>query len=60
VNTHAAETPVEVLTGEYLPMLLQTAGVISAEWAALQSVPQVTVPQRTLAARPRRHADDEA
>jgi IclR family transcriptional regulator, pca regulon regulatory protein len=28
------------------------------EWAALQSVPQVTVPQRTPAARPRRHADD--
>src|SRR6476659_3772212 len=34
VNTHAAETPVEVLTGEYLPLLLQTAGAISADWAA--------------------------
>jgi IclR family transcriptional regulator, pca regulon regulatory protein len=57
VNTHAAETPVEVLTGEYLPMLLQTAGAVSADWAALQSVPQVTVPQGTLAARPRRDAE---
>jgi IclR family transcriptional regulator, pca regulon regulatory protein len=57
VNTHAAETPVEVLTGEYLPMLLQTAGAISADWAALQSVPQVTVPQVALAARPPRDAE---
>jgi IclR family transcriptional regulator, pca regulon regulatory protein len=45
VNTHAAETPVEVLTGEYLPLLLQTAGAISADWAACQAAPQVTVPQ---------------
>ena len=44
VNTHAAETPVEVLTGEYLPLLLQTAGAISADWAACQAAPQVTVP----------------
>jgi IclR family pca regulon transcriptional regulator len=50
VNTHAAETPVEVLTGDYLPLLLQAAGAISADWAAHQSVPQVTVqlaPART-------------
>jgi IclR family pca regulon transcriptional regulator len=45
VNTHAAETPVDVLTGEYLPLLLQTAGAISADWAACQVAPQVTVPQ---------------
>ena len=43
VNSHAAETPLEVLTGEHLPLLLQTAGAISADWAAYQSVPQVTV-----------------
>jgi IclR family pca regulon transcriptional regulator len=42
VNTHAAETPVEVLTGEYLPLLLQTAGAISADWAACHGAPQVT------------------
>ena len=41
----AAETPVDVLTGEYLPLLLQTAGAISADWAACQAAPQVTVPQ---------------
>ena len=44
VTVHAAETPVEVLTGEYLPMLLQTAGAIGADWAAYQSAPAVTVP----------------
>jgi IclR family transcriptional regulator, pca regulon regulatory protein len=43
VNSHAAETPLEVLTGEYLPLLLQTAGAVSADWAAYQNVPQVTV-----------------
>jgi IclR family transcriptional regulator, pca regulon regulatory protein len=43
VNTHAAETPVEVLTGQYLPLLLQTASAISADWAAYQSAPRVTV-----------------
>jgi IclR family transcriptional regulator, pca regulon regulatory protein len=47
VNTHAAETPLTVLTGEYLPLLLQTAGAISADWAVRQSVPQVTVPAAT-------------
>lgn len=43
VNSHAAETPLEVLTGEHLPLLLQTAGAISADWAAFQGAPQVTV-----------------
>jgi IclR family transcriptional regulator, pca regulon regulatory protein len=43
VNAHAAETPVEVLTGQYLPLLLQTASAISADWAAYHSAPQVTV-----------------
>ena len=42
VTVHAAETPVEVLSGEYLPMLLQAAGAISADWAALQAAPAVT------------------
>jgi IclR family pca regulon transcriptional regulator len=46
VNSHAAETPLEVLTGEHLPLLLQTAGAISADWAACQGVPQVTVAGR--------------
>jgi IclR family transcriptional regulator, pca regulon regulatory protein len=43
VNTHAAETPVDLLTGHHLPLLLQAAGAISADWAACQAVPQVTV-----------------
>jgi IclR family transcriptional regulator, pca regulon regulatory protein len=44
VTVHAAETPVDVLTGQYLPLLLQTAGAISADWAACQAAPQITVP----------------
>ena len=44
VTVHAAETPVEVLTGEYLPLLLATAGAISADLAACQAAPAVTVP----------------
>jgi IclR family transcriptional regulator, pca regulon regulatory protein len=43
VNSHAAETPLEVLIGRHLPLLLQTAGSISADWAACQGAPQVTV-----------------
>src|SRR5215469_12227693 len=43
VNAHAAETPLDVLTGEYLPLLLQAAGAISADWAARQGAPQVTI-----------------
>jgi len=39
VCVHAAETPMDVLTGEYLPLLLQTAGAISADWAACQAAP---------------------
>jgi IclR family pca regulon transcriptional regulator len=49
VTVHAAETPVEVLTGEYLPLLLATAGAISAAWAACQSAPQAAA--RELARR---------
>jgi IclR family pca regulon transcriptional regulator len=44
VNSHAAETSLEKVTGEYLPLLLATAGAISADWAACHAVPQVTVP----------------
>jgi IclR family pca regulon transcriptional regulator len=43
VNSHAAETPLDVLMSRHLPLLLQTAGAISADWAACQSAPQVTV-----------------
>jgi IclR family transcriptional regulator, pca regulon regulatory protein len=46
VNAHAAETPVEVLTGEYLPMLLQTASAISVDWTACHGAPQVAASQR--------------
>jgi IclR family pca regulon transcriptional regulator len=50
VTVHAAETPVELLTGEYLPWLLQTAGAVSADWAAWQAAPQMTIETRTEAA----------
>lgn len=40
VNAHAAETSVERLVGEHLP-LLQTAGDISADFARVAAVPHV-------------------
>jgi IclR family transcriptional regulator, pca regulon regulatory protein len=49
VTVHAAETPVETLTGEYVPLLLKTAGAISADWAACQAPPQLTVPPQARA-----------
>jgi IclR family transcriptional regulator, pca regulon regulatory protein len=43
VNSHAAETSLDVLMNRHLPLLLQAAGAISADWAMCQSAPQVTV-----------------
>lgn len=42
VNTHAAETSVEQLLDQHLPLLLHCAGEISADFARLEAVPQVT------------------
>ena len=42
VNTHAAETTLEHLTQHHLPLLLATAGEISADVSRLETVPQVT------------------
>ncbi|MEV4376663.1 IclR family transcriptional regulator C-terminal domain-containing protein [Streptosporangium sp. NPDC049644] len=42
VNSHAAETSLQRLLEEHLPPLLQTAGEISADFARLETVPQVT------------------
>lgn len=42
VNTHAAETTVDDLLGHHLPLLLRTAGEISADYARLATVPHVT------------------
>jgi IclR family pca regulon transcriptional regulator len=44
VNTHAAETPVECLLEEHLPLLLHAAGEISADFARLDAVPHVVHP----------------
>jgi IclR family pca regulon transcriptional regulator len=43
VNTHAAETPLPRLLDEHLPLLLATAGEISADIARCEAVPHVTV-----------------
>jgi IclR family transcriptional regulator, pca regulon regulatory protein len=43
VTVHAAETSIETLTGKYLPLLLETAAVISSDWALWQSRPQMIV-----------------
>lgn len=37
ISVHAAETSLDTLTGQYLPLLLQTAAAISADWALWQS-----------------------
>ncbi|MCD5422146.1 IclR family transcriptional regulator C-terminal domain-containing protein [Rhodococcus pyridinivorans] len=39
ITVHAAETPVEVLTSDYLPLLLAAAERISADWSAWQRRP---------------------
>lgn len=41
VTVHAAETSIETLTEKYLPLLLQTAGAISKDWALWQNRPQL-------------------
>jgi len=43
VNTHAAETPLERLLDGHLPLLLATAGEISADIARLEAAPHATV-----------------
>jgi IclR family pca regulon transcriptional regulator len=45
VTVHAAETSIERLLEEYLPLLLRSAGDVSAEWALWQSRPHVEVPR---------------
>jgi IclR family pca regulon transcriptional regulator len=47
VTVHAAETSIETLTEKYLPLLLQTAASISADWALWQSRPQITLGTRS-------------
>ena len=42
VNAHAAETSVEHLVQHHLPLLLRTAGDISADFARLATVPHLT------------------
>ena len=43
VTVHAAETSVERLVQEHLPLLLCAAGEVSADWAQWQSRPHVEV-----------------
>ena len=47
VSVHAAETSIETLTEQYLPLLLQTAAAISADWALWQSRPEETTGARS-------------
>jgi IclR family pca regulon transcriptional regulator len=47
VTVHAAETSIEILTDKYLPLLLQTAAAISADWARWQSRPTQTLSVRS-------------
>ncbi|MDX6299658.1 MAG: IclR family transcriptional regulator, pca regulon regulatory protein [Nocardioidaceae bacterium] len=43
VTVHAAETSTERLLAEHLPLLLRTAGDVSAEWAMWRARPHVEV-----------------
>lgn len=43
VTVHAAETSTEKLLHDHLPLLLRTAGDVSAEWALWQSRPHVEI-----------------
>jgi IclR family transcriptional regulator, pca regulon regulatory protein len=40
VTVHAAEVPVECLTRDYLPLLLQTASAVSADFARYDALPR--------------------
>ncbi len=46
VTVNAAETSTDRLLGHHLPLLLRTAGDVSAEWALWQSRPHVEVARR--------------
>jgi IclR family pca regulon transcriptional regulator len=46
VTVHAAETSIETLLHDHLPLLLRTAGEVSADWARWQSRPHVELDQR--------------
>jgi IclR family pca regulon transcriptional regulator len=46
VTVHAAETTTEKLLHDYLPLLLRTAGDVSAEWALWQSRPHHELAQQ--------------
>ena len=46
VSVHAAETSIETLTEQYLPLLLQSAAAISADWTRWQSRPEITLEGR--------------
>jgi IclR family pca regulon transcriptional regulator len=56
VNSHAAETPLDVLIGRHLPLLIQAAGAISADWAACHGAPQVTMTDMRTVDRKERQA----
>lgn len=45
---HAAETSIEILTGNYLPLLLQTAAAISADWVRWQCRPQISLETKSV------------
>ena len=44
VTVHAAETSIEVLVDDYLPLLLQTAEAITTEWSDLALLPVAETP----------------
>ena len=51
VTVHAAETSTDRLLQEHLPLLLRTAGDVSAEWALWQSRPHIAAARRASCSR---------
>ena len=52
VTVHAAETSTERLLDEHLPLLLRTAGEVSADWALWQRRPHVEVARSPTGGQP--------
>lgn len=47
VNANAAETEIDTLVDQHLPLLLQTAAAISADWARMSALPFSVAPTDT-------------
>jgi IclR family transcriptional regulator, pca regulon regulatory protein len=52
VTVQAGETSISILTGKYLPLLIETAAAISKDWTLWQYRPQITFETKAASALP--------